>query len=378
MQRLRLSLLSQLAKQAHFVPAVSPLPGICQLAAPTLCAVTAVLPPTSSEARPVTNFISLRSFAAEPCRIEDPQSAAEALFKASDERAPSLYQPATFPFFARAYYVGNSINLSQLTKRAHKLGYHTYVGKGMVLICAAANTKGKLAEDGTVTGLPLETYVAAYKYGSVVIFNGREREKEVLKLCQEFCTEPTKQNYTEEFPIIIQPDISAPNNLTPERIILRQLEFSNIRTLSHVLGQSVALDRYAEVAERMLSNFMHMNSTMKRRGDFKDVKKSKLLSLVAENNMILTDIIAKLGLQERFDIAWKSNQHNEVYEHLREELEIEERFSIVQTKLELVQDNLKYFLEIMQNNKSVLLEWLIIALISAEIALGVFEITTRV
>lgn len=46
-------------------------------------------------------------------------------------------------------------------------------------------------------GLPLETYVAAYKYGSVVIFNGREREKEVLKLCQEFCTEPTKQNYTE-------------------------------------------------------------------------------------------------------------------------------------------------------------------------------------
>ena len=47
-------------------------------------------------------------------------------------------------------------------------------------------------------------------------------------------------------------------------------------------------------------------------------------------------------------------------------------------QLELVQDNLKYFLEIMQNNKSVLLEWLIIALISAVIALGVFEITSRV
>lgn len=52
--------------------------------------------------------------------------------------------------------------------------------------------------------------------------------------------------------------------------------------------------------------------------------------------------------------------------------------SAVCLQLELVQDNLKYFLEIMQNNKSVLLEWLIIALISAEIALGVFEITTRV
>ena len=136
-----------------------------------------------------------------------------------------------------------------------------------------------------------------------------------------------------EFPIIIQPDYPTANHLSPERIVLRQLEYNNIRTLSHVLAQSVALDRYAEVAERMLSNFMHMNSTMKRRGDFKDVKKSKLLSLVAENNMILTDIIAKLGLQERFDIAWKSNQHNKVYEHLRDELEIEERFEIVQTKV---------------------------------------------
>ena len=47
-------------------------------------------------------------------------------------------------------------------------------------------------------------------------------------------------------------------------------------------------------------------------------------------------------------------------------------------QLELVQDNLKYFLEIMQNNKSVLLEWLIIGLIAAEIALGIFEIITRV
>ena len=42
-------------------------------------------------------------------------------------------------------------------------------------------------------------------------------------------------------------------------------------------------------------------------------------------------------------------------------------------QLELVQDNLKYFLEIMQNKKSVLLEWVIIVLIAVEIALGVYD-----
>lgn len=123
------------------------------------------------------------------------------------------------------------------------MGYFTYVGKGMVLICAAPGTSNKLTEKFCETvgvssqlhctaakghnakctsydmtqifrakhalshyiirnvtrlqGLPLETYVAAYKYGSVVIFNGGNKEQEVLKLCREFCSEPTKQNYSE-------------------------------------------------------------------------------------------------------------------------------------------------------------------------------------
>lgn len=42
-------------------------------------------------------------------------------------------------------------------------------------------------------------------------------------------------------------------------------------------------------------------------------------------------------------------------------------------QLELVQENVKYFLEIMQNKKSVLLEWFIIILIAIEIALGVYD-----
>ena len=46
---------------------------------------------------------------------------------------------------------GNSINLVQLTKRANNMGYHTYVGKGMVLICAAPDTKGKLRENSCET-----------------------------------------------------------------------------------------------------------------------------------------------------------------------------------------------------------------------------------
>ena len=46
---------------------------------------------------------------------------------------------------------------------------------------------------------------------------------------------------------------------------------------------------------------------------------------------------------------------------------------MLHVQLELVQENVKYFLEIMQNKKSVLLEWFIIILIAIEIALGVYD-----
>ena len=38
------------------------------------------------------------------------------------------------------------------------------------------------------------------------------------------------------------------------------------------------------------------------------INKQVLLQLVAENNIVMTDIINKLGVHERFDIAWKHVQ----------------------------------------------------------------------
>jgi uncharacterized Rmd1/YagE family protein len=46
-------------------------------------------------------------------------------------------------------------------------------------------------------------------------------------------------------------------------------------------------------------------------------------------------------------------------------------------QFDLIQENLKYFLEIMQNKKSDLLEWTIIVLIAGEIAVSVYDMWSR-
>lgn len=47
-------------------------------------------------------------------------------------------------------------------------------------------------------------------------------------------------------------------------------------------------------------------------------------------------------------------------------------------QFDLIQDNLKYFLEIIQNKKSDFLEYMIVVLIAAEIFVSLFDMWSRV
>ena len=71
-------------------------------------------------------------------------------------------------------------------------------------------------------------------------------------------------------------------------------------------------------------------------------------------------------------------QYGRIWEFLRAELEMEPRFKTLDMKLNLIQDNLKYFLEILQARKSDSLEWTIIILIGAEICLSLYELGSKV
>ena len=52
-------------------------------------------------------------------------------------------------------------------------------------------------------------------------------------------------------------------------------------------------------------------------------------------------------------------------------------FCVAGLQFDLIQENLKYFLEIIQNKKSDFLEYMIVILIAAEIMVSLFDLWTR-
>lgn len=60
---------------------------------------------------------------------------------------------------------------------------------------------------------------------------------------------------------------------------------------------------------------------------------------------------------------------------MKEEFEIEQRFDNIELKLDMIQQNAKFFLEILHNQKTNTLEWVIIVLIAFECGLMVLEMS---
>jgi len=60
---------------------------------------------------------------------------------------------------------------------------------------------------------------------------------------------------------------------------------------------------------------------------------------------------------------------------MRKEFDLDERFRNVEFKLDLIQQNAKFFLEVLHAQKSNTLEWVIIVLISFECALMILEMS---
>jgi len=222
-----------------------------------------------------------------------------------------------------------------------------------------------------------ESHTVVFKYGSVVFFNFFQDQitKQVNDISQ-YCTGPIAINFqpTDDHTIKIDPSLFKACVSSKNVTTVREINYQNLAVISRVMGQSVALHHYEGMVDLMLEDFHRLNDIVARTGAFTAMEIDKLFKLVARNNSVLTNVIAEVGLLERSETAWKYPEYDQLWEGLREEFDLHNRFKNLELKLNLIQTNTKFFLEILHNQKSDTLEWIIIILIAVEIVIGICDI----
>ncbi|XP_059655765.1 protein RETARDED ROOT GROWTH, mitochondrial isoform X1 [Cornus florida] len=217
-------------------------------------------------------------------------------------------------------------------------------------------------------------YMVVSQYGSAVLFNMEDDEVEsyleiIRRHASGFLPEIKKDDYAvKEKPMLVE-DMQG----GPDYIVLKHLDTDSIRIIGCVLGQSIALDYFVSQVDGMVEEFTYINRGMEKTGTF-TMNRKKLFQLVGKANSNLADVILKVGLFERSEIAWRDAKYAQIFEYLREEYEITQRFGNLDFKLKFVEHNIHFLQEVLQNRKSDLLEWCIIFLLSIENVISICEI----
>lgn len=168
-------------------------------------------------------------------------------------------------------------------------------------------------------------FVAVFRYGSVVMFNIYPGEAgKLLERIKEVCASgPVSAGFErkEHFEMVIDPHFQQDNS-TREEVsavngdfcIVPKLDMNSVAIVGAVMGQTVALDSYNDTVDELLANFMSINATVTQTGYLNEINKSALFQVVSMNNSIFIDMVSKLGIKDRSDMAWNMSQYEQVHQ----------------------------------------------------------------
>jgi uncharacterized Rmd1/YagE family protein len=224
-------------------------------------------------------------------------------------------------------------------------------------------------------------FVAVFRFGSIVSINVSGRELGLLiSDIKKHATEPVLNGLERSdnfgIKIRVQDSEDESDEVTGDYCTVPgALDLNAVAVISNIMAQTVALDTYNDTVDDMLAHFATLNATVNKTGKLSNNDKDYLFKTVASNNAIFIDMISKIRIKDRSDTAWNLTKYENIHYGLRQEFEIDSRFTHIEFKLNLVQQNAKFFVEVLQSQKGQTLEWIIVALIGVECSLMIVEMS---
>ncbi|KAL8137761.1 hypothetical protein V2J09_003762 [Rumex salicifolius] len=217
-------------------------------------------------------------------------------------------------------------------------------------------------------------YMVVFQYGSTILFNIEDHEVDsYLALVKRHASGLLAESRKDDYAVKEKPALAEDMQGGPDYIVIKHLDTDGIRIIATVLGQSVALDYFVSQIDGMVQDFEKINREMEETGTF-TLDRNKLFRLVGKANSNLADIILKVGLLDRSEIAWREAKYAQINEYLREEYEVTQRFGNLNYKLKFVEHNIHFLQEALQNRRSNIAEWCIIVLLAIQNVLSIYEI----
>jgi len=211
--------------------------------------------------------------------------------------------------------------------------------------------------------------VFIYPFGAAVFFDvrpsARDEELERLRKARPDLTWPTVIN--EEFSVRTDPQALA--DVDDGVLVLDQLTPGRVSVVALTVAQSAAMEYYERIAEEMFARTDRMVHRLEKRGTVAWSTRP-LHRFIGAAVGTRNQVLSVLHLLDKPDEAWDDPVIDRIYDRLRAEFDLTDRYQSLEMKLRSIQEALELVLDTARDRRLVLLELAIVLLIVFDIVLS--------
>ncbi|MFV5692830.1 RMD1 family protein [Flavobacterium sp. LT1R49] len=216
-----------------------------------------------------------------------------------------------------------------------------------------------------------ERYLYVFDYGVVVFANyDAVAKSEFVNFIKNYATTLVDLNLSEEYRIetdeTLQKVIVKNNYVTAS-----QIDSSLMRIVMLNIAQSVALEYYEVLTDELITSSKHYILELEQRGKL-SISKTNLLKYIGKVLNVKNSIVDNLYILDDPNLVWDNEELNLLNRHLKANFDINTRFKDLDYRLQIVENNLTLFTDVLNVRESSRLEWVVIILIALEIAIALF------
>lgn len=211
------------------------------------------------------------------------------------------------------------------------------------------------------------------RYGAVILFNMQAMEQAAfLEGLKSMVTGPVDDNEAEETEILVT--ASGTERVDSEGAIhLRHLTLEHLELVAEILGKSVVLAYYERRVAEVFDSIEPLAAGLGRPGRGR-APMNQLLRQIGDVLLMQHRMVGRVEVDEKPDLLWDTPELERLYARLADEYELTDRAAALERKLAVISQTAATSLELLNNRRSLRVEWYIVILIVIEILLTLLDL----
>ena len=258
-----------------------------------------------------------------------------------------------------------------MSTRTHRFWAVAFVENFPLRELAAAIPGGRLRPHELRYELGGGGEVFLYPFGAAVFHDASPEQREVfLERIQTALPRLTRKVVAESFTALEEP--GARTGLVDGALHLSELGPARVGAVAVVVAQSAAMEYYERIVDDLLSRTNALVTRLEKSGTV-PARTGSLHRFIGEAITSRNEVISVLHLLDKPDEVWDDPELDRIYDDLRAEFDLADRYQALETKMRGVQESLELVLDVARDRRMWWLEVSIAVLILVELVLSIWR-----